>query len=259
MAHKVLIVTTSTGRAGEDGPETGFDWISIAAPYWRLREAGVRVGFASIRGGKPPGDPATAVDAETGGRAGSVNMFLGDGTAVDALAQSTAVDRIDPSQWDAVLIADGFGGLWDLAPSDALAALIAALWERGGLVAAIGAGAAALPGVRDKDGRTLVLGKRLTCLPDAAATAAGIVPPVLPEALLRHKGAQVWVSGDGEDTGVIEEGRLITAQNARAAADLALQLLDALDANIARAGADAATPGGAGLTDAAAAVPRDGD
>ena len=235
MPHHVLIVTTSTGTAGPDGPETGFDWVSVAAPYWRLHESGARVRFASPAGGKPPGDPATASEPGTerraeGDRAGSVDMFLGDDAAVQGLARSLSAAEAAELEWDGILLADGLGGLWDLAQSQALTALLAAAWERGAVLAAIGAGTAALASVR-VGGGSITSGRRMTCLPDAVIEAllGPGVAPVQPETRLRAQGAQLWIAERGAEPAVLEDGRLITGQDARASAEVALQMLEALD------------------------------
>ncbi len=229
MPYRVLILTTSTGKAGAGGPETGFDWMSLAVPYWRLHEAGVEIGFASILGGKPPGDPSTATLGETdaGERAGAVNMFLGDESAVLGLAQSRPVAQVAAEDWQALLVVDGTGALWDLQQTEAVAALVGALWAKGAVVATIGAGAAALLGARSDEDETIVAGARLTCLP--AYSTGQAEPPYDLEDSLRQRGAQVFNSAPGEPPVVIEEGRLITGQDARTAADVALELLDALD------------------------------
>jgi putative intracellular protease/amidase len=229
MTHSVLIVITSTGVL-PDERETGFDWPSVAVPYWRLREAGVRVGFASIRGGKPPGDPATATEEE-GDQIGAVSMFLSDERAVEALAHSHRLAAIDPEDWTAVLFAGGLGALWDMAAEPATERLAAAMWERGGVLAAIGAGAAALTVARDAQDHAVAAGRSVTCLPDEDVRAAleGEDAPVMPETRLRAQGARVWTAARGEEPHVIDDGRLITGQDGRAAAGVALQLLDALD------------------------------
>lgn len=229
MTHSVLIVTTSTGVLPDES-ETGFDWPSVAVPYWRLREAGVRVGFASIRGGKPPGDPATATE-DDGDQIGAVSMFLSDERAVEALAHSHRLSGIDPEDWAAVLFAGGLGALWDMAAEPATARLAAAAWERGGILAAIGAGAAALTVARDSQDHAVAAGRSVTCLPDEAVRAAleGEDAPVMPETRLRAQGGRVWTAVRDEEPYVIEDGRLITGQNGRVAAGVALQLLDALD------------------------------
>jgi len=246
MSHSVLIVTTSVGTL-PDGRETGFDWASLAVPYWRLREAGTRLGFASVAGGRPPGDPGTAGDG-SGERLGAVEMFLGDPDAIDGLARSAPAGEVDASEWDAILFADGLGGLWDLAGSDAIRAMISTAWEGGAILVSIGAGAAALCGAADGTGRTLIAGRRLTCLPDAAIRAAldGEDAPMMPETRLKARGAQVYAAPEDETPEVIEDGRVITGQDGHVSADVALELLDALDVyGGVSVGPDEAAPGGA--------------
>ena len=234
MSHRLLIVTTSTGRIDTDGPETGFDWESVAVPYWRLREAGAEVAFASPRGGKPPGDPVTAGAEDD--RLYAVDRFLGDETAVTALADSAPLAMVDGEAWDAVLVTDGLGGLWDLAGEGGPAALVTAIWAQGGVVGAIGAGTAALIGAQGAEGRSFAAGRRLATLPDAQlqviADQSDLVPPVLPETRLRAQGAEIWLdpAEAAEHLAAVQDGRLITGQDARAAADVALQMIEALDA-----------------------------
>lgn len=226
MPYRVLFITTSTDRIGDDGPETGFDWQSLAMPYWRLREAGVDIGFASIRGGKPPGDPGTAGEP----RYGAVDMFLGAPEAVTALANSIRVADAQADAWSALLITGGHGGLWDLAQSPDLADLVTGLWAQGGIVAALGAGTAGLINAKAENGSALVSGKRVASRRDRTLVdLPGGPPPLLPASALTAKGAELQFAVSEDDAAVIEDGRLITAQNAGASADLALQLLDALD------------------------------
>lgn len=229
MGHRVLIVTTSTGEAGPDGPETGFDWQSLAVPYWRLRSAGAEIGFASVKGGKPPGDPESAGDP----RIGAVEMFLGASDAVESLAESHGVGTEEAARWHAALLTDGAGGLWDLAQSKALSAFLTALWARGGVIAAIGAGTAGLLSVRTDGDHALASGRRVAAPPDARyEDLAGGAPPVLPASGLIRQGAQVVSAAPGEEAEVIDDGRLITAEDARGSGELALQLLDALDVHV---------------------------
>jgi putative intracellular protease/amidase len=228
MSDTVLIVVTSTPEL-PDGRESGFDWVSLAVPYWRLREAGCRIGFASPAGGKPPGDPATAEDAE-GERPGAVDMFLGDADAVAALSRSVALDAVDADAWQAVLIADGLSGLWDLGASEALETVLSQVWSRGGIVAAIGTGTLPLARLRDAEGRIVVAGRAIAAPSDSAlAERLEVAAPALPETALRAVGAHV-VLPDAEDDrqDAVEDGRIVTASDGRMGADLALELLGAL-------------------------------
>ena len=229
MTQNVLFVTTSTGQL-PDEQETGFDWPSLVIPYWRLREAGVNIGFASVGGGKPPGDPATARDADDE-QIGSVNMFLSDEAAILALADSAALSDVDPTAWSGLLFVGGLGALWDMAGHDAMQPLVSQAWAEGGILAAIGTGTVALLAGRDESGRALVSGRRVACVADAEIDARldGIEPPIRPATSLRDRGALVLTPDGSDEPVTVEDGRLITGSDPRAAADVTLQFLDALD------------------------------
>jgi len=291
VRETLLIVVTSQAVL-PDGREGGFDWISVAVPYWRLREAGVRVGFASPAGGKPPGDPATAQDPAGGApgpdaaedRHDAVAMVLGDAEAVRALSRTLRLDAVDPGEWHGVLVSDGLSGLWDLGGYDALDALLAGVWARGGVIGAIGTGTAVLARLRDGEGRVVVAGRAIAAPADAALRdrlgadgAEGAEGPegpdglVLPETALRAAGARVVVADtDGAGLEAVEDGRLVTAADARAGAHLALELRGALaihapamERDAAAARADAAADGtadaaGDATGDATGAAAADG-
>jgi hypothetical protein len=62
MGHKVLLVTTSQSRLGDDITTAG-SWLEeLAAPYYTLLDAGCTVEIASVRGGNAPIDAASVVD-----------------------------------------------------------------------------------------------------------------------------------------------------------------------------------------------------
>ena len=54
---KILMVLTSHDQLGDTGKKTGFWLEELAAPYYRLIEAGADITLASPKGGQPPLDP----------------------------------------------------------------------------------------------------------------------------------------------------------------------------------------------------------
>src|SRR3569833_1756985 len=54
---KVLLVLTSHDELGDTGRKTGFWLEELAAPYYRIRDAGFDIVLASPKGGRPPLDP----------------------------------------------------------------------------------------------------------------------------------------------------------------------------------------------------------
>ena len=57
MSKAFLFVVTSHDQLGATGNKTG-SWLEeLAAPYWRLRDAGYQIDIASPKGGPAPLDP----------------------------------------------------------------------------------------------------------------------------------------------------------------------------------------------------------
>ena len=57
MTNSVLVVVTSHDKLGDTGEPTGFWLEELAAPYYLLQDAGVKITLASPKGGQPPLDP----------------------------------------------------------------------------------------------------------------------------------------------------------------------------------------------------------
>src|SRR5690606_2870226 len=72
------------------------------------------------------------------------------------------LDRVDPSDYDAVYLVGGKGAMLDLHGSPALQSIIAEVYRGGGVIAAVCHGPAALIDVTLHDGQTLLAGRRVT-------------------------------------------------------------------------------------------------
>ena len=58
-SKRVLIITTSHSQMGDTGKKTGLWLEELSTPYYALKDAGLGVMLASIRGGEIPFDPAS--------------------------------------------------------------------------------------------------------------------------------------------------------------------------------------------------------
>ena len=83
MSKQIVFVLSSHSQLGNSGTLTG-NWLEeLAAPYWRFRDKGYALPFASPKGGKVPLDPESLKDnwlSKSGRR------FLADADAQAALA-----------------------------------------------------------------------------------------------------------------------------------------------------------------------------
>ena len=207
--RKALIVVTSHDRLGDTGKPTGYYLPEVTHPYYALVDAGLEVDIASPRGGKAPMDEGSR-DLRDAANA----RFLETASDMDKLERTLALESVDPAQYDAVLFAGGHGTMWDFRGSAAVNRVAAAIYERGGVVAAVCHGPAALVDVRLSSGEHLVAGKRVTGFSNAEEEAAELteVMPFLLETALVDRGARYERAALWQEH-VVTDGRLVTGQN----------------------------------------------
>ncbi len=221
---KVLIVVTSHAKLGETGEKTGFWLEELAVPYLALTRAGAKVDIASPEGGKPPADPKSEKDASA-----EVRAFQADREATAKLSNTKRLSSVEIGDYDAIFVAGGHGVMWDLTTSKELASLLAGTFERGGVVAAVCHGPAALAPVVLSDGAPLIRGRKVTGFSDAEEKAAKLdsIVPFLIETRFRELGgkyenAAMW------QPHAVRDGRLVTGQNPASSGPVAREVLAAL-------------------------------
>ncbi|MGW5659924.1 type 1 glutamine amidotransferase domain-containing protein [Streptomyces sp. NPDC003758] len=210
---KVLFALTSHGRLGDTGRTTGFYVPEVAHPAEVFRAAGWDIAFVSVAGGQPPRDGIKPDDTVTA-------RFLADNEA--ALAATPTAAELDAADYDAVYFAGGHGTMWDFPDATALARLAAAVYERGGVVAAVCHGPAALVNLTLTDGSHLVAGKQVSSFTDEEEAAVGLsdVVPFALETALTERGAKFTKAANFTEHAVADT-RLVTGQNPASAAKVA--------------------------------------
>lgn len=212
MNKRVLIAMTSHDKLGDTGRSTGAFVPEIAHPLAVFTRAGVDVEFASVRGGQVPLDGVDRKDP--------VNAaFLDDAEVQRRVHASLAAKDVDPARYDAILFAGGHGTMWDFPDDAAFQRVAAQIYERGGVVAAVCHGPAALVDVRLASGDYLVAGKQVSGFTNEEETAIGLdkVMPFLLEDRLVERGAR-FVAAPKWHKQVAVDGRLVTGQNPASAA-----------------------------------------
>lgn len=213
---RALIVVTSHGRLGDTGRATGYYLPEVTHPYLTLIDAGVAVDIASPRGGRAPLDP-TSSGAEDPQNA----RFLGSPGDAARLEQTLRLGDVDPAAYRAVVFAGGHGTMWDFAGDRDIQRIAAAVYQAGGVVAALCHGPAALVDLTLPSGEHLIRGKNLTGFSNAEEQAAGLaeVVPFALETRLVERGG-LYHKADLWQEKVVVDGRLVTGQNPASAAAL---------------------------------------
>ena len=223
---RVLIVLTSHDQLGDTGEKTGFWLEEFAAPYYRLKDAGVEMTLAAPAGGQPPLDPKSS---EEGYQTEDTRRFENDSEAQATLASTSRLADMRASDFDAVFYPGGHGPLWDLYQDKDSIALIEDFAAAGKPVAAVCHAPAVLLQARAADGQPLVKGHQVTGFTNSEEAAVGlteVVPYLLQDELIKQ-GGNYQQTDDWAPLTVVD-GILITGQNPASSAPVAEALLQAL-------------------------------
>jgi putative intracellular protease/amidase len=219
----VLFVVTSTNVKGDTGIPTGFNVAEVTHPLEKLQAAGIRVEFASPKGGAAPSDGMEDMKDPV------IAHYLADAEYHHAIAHTLCLDDIDPSRYSAIFFAGGHGTMWDFPDSAAAQKAIREIDVAGGIVSAVCHGPAALVNARRADGSLLVAGKRVAAFTDGEEeeVQSTHIMPFLLASMLNERGA-FHQNTPNWTNNVVVDGRLITGQNPQSAASLGEVLRDAL-------------------------------
>lgn len=223
---KVLIVLTSHDQLGNTGEKTGFWLEELAAPYYALKDAGVQLTLASVKGGQPPLDPKSSDPAS---QTDATRRFEADEEARAALATTHKLSGVSIDDFDAVFYPGGHGPLWDLAEDVHSIALIERAIATSKPVAAVCHAPGVLRHVKASDGKPLVAGKAVTGFSNDEEQAVGlteIVPFLVQDMLTAHGGR--YSKADNWQPHVAADGLLITGQNPASSEPVAQALLQQL-------------------------------
>lgn len=209
-ANRVLIVMTSHYRLGDTGKKTGYYLCEVTHPYFELtKNKGVTVDFASISGGNAPIDEKSWDLSDEKNR-----KFMGDSKLSTKLERTLPIEKVDATKYAAVIFAGGHGTMWDFPEDKDVARVIKTIYERGGVVAALCHGPAALINAKLSNGKYLVNGKNVTGFSNEEEAKVGLtkVVPYLLEEKLKERGAKYSKAAPFQAK-VVTDGRLITGQN----------------------------------------------
>jgi putative intracellular protease/amidase len=218
----VLMVLTSHASKGDTGKPTGFFLGEVTHPLAVFDAAGIAVEFASIQGGEPPVDGLDLEDATNA-------RYWNDPSFRRAIRDTQRLGEVDYTRYAAIFFAGGHGAMWDFPDSPDVQKATRAIFEAGGIVAAVCHGPAALVNVTLSDGAYLVAGKNLSAFTDAEERAVQldhVVPFLLASTLsargAHHHPAPEWTAK------VVVDGRLVTGQNPQSATGVGEAVRDLL-------------------------------
>ena len=225
--RKILMVLTSHSAMENTDSKTGVWLGEFTDPYYEFIDAGYTVTLASPKGGRPPVDPMSEL---TENITASNRRFQDDEHAKTAFSQTSVLDQVSHTDYDAVFYPGGHGPIWDLAVDNNSGLLILDFLDSGKPVAAVCHGPAALISAeRQRPG--FLKDKTISAFSNTEETMvgrSGNVPYQL-QTRLEELGAEVKTALLPFLSHVETDGLLITGQNPLSAGPTAKALIEALD------------------------------
>jgi len=234
---KILIVTTSHNVLGKTGFPTGIWLPEMTHPFSALANAGFNITIASVKGGNVPIDPYSIPSNPQGTNRDDpmTEKFLRTPTYVAMINHTVPLSTINPKDYAAVVFPGGNGATYDFPSDKNVNKIAAAIYEQGGVVAAVCHGPAALLNATLSNGQYLIKGMKVTGFSNEEEAITEIligkkhVVPFFLENELPKRGAiyeKVYV----HEPLVLESdnGRLITGQNPESATNVGEKVVEIL-------------------------------
>lgn len=138
-------------------------------------------------------------------------------------------EEIDYKEYGILFAAGGHGTIFDFPNADKLHKITEDIYFNGGVIAAVCHGPLLFPGLKDRNGETLIKGKKVTGFTDEGEAALGldVVIKALNKPLV--KGAGIEVGADYQEppsawgSYAVTDGRIVTGVNPASATETAEQ------------------------------------
>ena len=234
---KALIVATNQAELNKHGKTggkaTGAFASEITAAYYDFIDASMQVDIASIKGGKIPIEPQSLSYFL---KTSEDKRFLQDPELKEKVKNSKKITDIDFTAYDIIFLAGGWGAAYDLGYSDELGQKISDAYYTGNsIIGGVCHGPLGLIRAKDKDGKLLIAGRRMTAVTDKQIRQLFITAtPQHPEAELRKAGALFESQSKLIDmfaTHVVidNEKRFVTGQNQNSGHETAHKMMGLLE------------------------------
>jgi putative intracellular protease/amidase len=223
---KALIIVTSQDTLGEKGEKTGVFGSEFTAPYYEFKDGRMHVDIASIKGGKAPIDP---ISFKFFVKSSHDDRYLSDPDLQKQINNTLKIDDIDFTNYDIIFLSGGWGAAYDLGFSKVLGKKISEAYNAGKVIGGVCHGPLGLLQAYDKNGKSIIKGRRITAVTDKQVEELGItMTPQHPERELRAAGVKFESKTAFRDmfaNHVVIDGRIVTGQNQNAGTEVANKMM----------------------------------
>ena len=216
---KLLIIVTNFSGNNEI-KETGVWLEEFAVPYLVFKDTGYNLTVASPLGGLSPVDE---------GSMSCSNPMEWD-SCIKILRETSRLSEIDYKTYDAVFFPGGHGPMFDLTEDLLVQEIVEYFYEKNKIISAVCHGPAGLVSARNKEGESILKGKKVTCFTNKEEhiVKRDEAVPFLLETKIRGLGANFEEAAPWSEH-VCADGNIITGQNPQSALLLAEKVVSALE------------------------------
>ena len=206
MKPKVLIIVSNANSIGPNKKRTGIFLPEVAHPYAEFEKADFQIDFASLTGESPFLDALNLANDPD-------NLKFLTGKGWENMHKAAKLSEVDVKSYDAVFIPGGLAPMVDMPENAELKKVIAEVYERNGIVAAVCHGPVSLLNVKLSDGSYLVDGKNIASFTteEEENYAKADVPFDLQTALTAQ--GAIFHAAEAWSANSIADGNLVTGQN----------------------------------------------
>jgi putative intracellular protease/amidase len=223
---KVLVVLPSHDQLGNTGQKTGFWLEEFTDPYYKFIDSGYEVTIASPRGGKPPVDPKST---QKENQSESTQRFEKDKFAQAKLENTLVLSQVSASDYDTLFLPGGHGPMWDLSSDENMKKIVEDFYSDKKIVSAVCHGPAGLLQATDRNGNSILKGKKITGFTNNEEFAVGLTKavPFSLENRMKELGGK-FEKGQDFKPFIVSDGQLITGQNPKSALPAAEKVVEIL-------------------------------
>jgi putative intracellular protease/amidase len=232
--RRILMVVSNPAVSNTTGWPVGFWAAELIHAYKLFTENGYNVTIASPKGGRveidalsDPRDPSGYSKDDT------ISLgYLNDRKFTSLLDNTARVNDLSSNGFDAIVVVGGQGPMFTFKEETGLQNTFLEFYNKGKVSAALCHGTSLLLYLKDKDGKPLIKGKKITGFTDeeedfADKTVGKKVMPFRIEDEAKKLGAEFQKAASFEPF-AIKEGNLITGQQQHSGAEVAKLVIDSL-------------------------------
>lgn len=232
--RKILMVVSNPAVSSTTGWPVGFWAAELTHAYKLFLENGYDVSIASPKGGRVEIDALSDPRDSSGySKDDAISLgYLNDSNFMNLLENTSKVSDLSSNEFDAILVVGGQGPMFTFRNESGLQNAFLEFYNKGKVSAALCHGTSLLLYLKDKDGKPLIEGKKITGFTDEeedfADKAVGKkVMPFRIEDEAKKLGAE-FQKATAFEPFAIKDGNLITGQQQHSGAEVAKLVIDSL-------------------------------